>query len=244
MASLCHELADSYRVFEPYQRRSGREPLSVARHVEDLRRLLADKCPSERPIILGHSWGGMLALAFAAEHPDLCGPLVLVGCGGFDADSRRSMRARVKTGLDAGLHARLDALPENFPDRDEQMAELGKLLIPVYSCDPEVEALPYAFCDAQGYNESWNDMMALQRQGKYPQAFAKIRVPVLMLHGEGDPHPGEMIRAGIEPHLPQLEFQQWPNCGHYPWLERAAKEEFYAYLRDWLPQALLRVSER
>ncbi|HEU4687263.1 MAG TPA: alpha/beta hydrolase [Vicinamibacterales bacterium] len=32
----------------------------------------------DRPIVIGHSLGGMLAMALAADHPDLVGPLVIV----------------------------------------------------------------------------------------------------------------------------------------------------------------------
>ena len=39
MAPVARVLADSCRVLEPFQRPSGGEPLSVARHVEDLREL-------------------------------------------------------------------------------------------------------------------------------------------------------------------------------------------------------------
>ncbi len=237
-------MQDSYRVLEPYQRRSGEQALTVAGHVEDLRQLIAERCGSAVPIILGHSWGGMLALAFAAEHPDLHGPLVLVGSGSFDLESRRKMHATIKERLDAGSHAKLDALPEDFPDGDEQMAELGKILVPIYSADPDLGTLEYAHCDARAYNESWNDMMILQRAGKYPRAFAAIKAPLLMLHGAVDPHPGEMIRDAIAPYLPQLEFHQWPDCGHYPWLERGAKEAFYSYLRAWLGQAISRRCSR
>jgi len=57
-----------------------------------------------------------------------------------------------------------------------------------------------------------------------------------MLHGAVDPHPGRMIKARLEPHLPQLEYRQWERCGHYPWLERAVHDEFFAVLREWLAQ--------
>ena len=48
-------------------------------------------------------------------------------------------------------------------------------------------------------------MMRLQEIGVYPQAFETIRAAVVMLHGAVDPHPGEMIRASLEPYLLQLE---------------------------------------
>lgn len=76
--------------------------------------------------------------------------------------------------------------------------------------------------------------MRLQEEGVYPAAFAAIDAPVLMLHGAADPHPGRMIRASLEPHLSQLEYREWERCGHYPWLEKAVRDEFFAVLRGWL----------
>ena len=68
----------------------------------------------------------------------------------------------------------------------------------------------------------------------YPAAFAAIHAPVLMLHGAADPHPGPMIRASLQPHLPHLEYHAWERCGHYPWLEKAVRDEFLAILHEWL----------
>lgn len=77
-------------------------------------------------------------------------------------------------------------------------------------------------------------MLRLQREGVFPAAFSAIRVPVLMLHGAQDPHPGAMIRDSLRPHLPQLEYVEFEQCGHYPWIEKAAHERFIAVLRKWL----------
>src|SRR5881397_3652262 len=84
MAPVARGLADSFRVFEPLQRGSGPEPLTVARHVADLHDLLERRCGNARPALVGHSWGAMLALAYAAEHPGRAASLVLIGCGTFD----------------------------------------------------------------------------------------------------------------------------------------------------------------
>jgi len=74
----------------------------------------------------------------------------------------------------------------------------------------------------------------LQEEGVYPAIFARIHMPVIMMHGAHDPHPGRMIEAGLKPYLPQLEYCQWEKCGHYPWLEKAARIEFYNAVRRWL----------
>ena len=77
-------------------------------------------------------------------------------------------------------------------------------------------------------------MLRLQKEGVYPEAFAAITSPVIMLHGACDPHPGGLIRASLAPHLPRLEYHEWERCGHYPWLERAARDDFLGYLKRWL----------
>jgi pimeloyl-ACP methyl ester carboxylesterase len=72
----------------------------------------------------------------------------------------------------------------------------------------------------------------------YPAAFAAIRGPALMLHGSADPHPGRMILAGLKRYMPQLEYKEWERCGHFPWQEKAVREEFFAYLREWLARGV------
>ena len=54
----------------------------LAAHVDDLERLL-DHYELDRPVVMGHSLGAMIALAFAVERPDRVSRLVLVD-GGID----------------------------------------------------------------------------------------------------------------------------------------------------------------
>ncbi len=208
MAQVARGLAASFRVLEPFQRPSGPEPLTVATHIADLRELIEASREAAPPALVGASWGAMLALAFAAAHPDLAGPLVLIGCGTFDPVSR------------ASLHAVLD--------------ERKRAGVPLYDCDPlPLEPEPSEF-DARAHEETWNDMLRAQKDGLYPAAFSAILSPVLMLHGAFDPHPGPMIRDNLLPFLPQLEYREWERCGHEPWRERGVSEEFFQVLGSWL----------
>jgi pimeloyl-ACP methyl ester carboxylesterase len=234
MAPIARSLADSFRVLEPFQRGSGAEPLTVARHVQDLHELITARCPDVPPAVVGHSWGAMLALAHAAAHPDRVASLVLIGCGTFDLEARARMRAMCDERMTPAMRERLDRLARDIADPDERLRAMGDLLLPLYSHDPVGGPMEGEPCDARAHQETWDDMLRLQAEGVYPAAFAAIQAPVLMLHGAADPHPGPMIRASLLPHLPQLEYREWARCGHYPWLEKAVCDEFLSTLREWL----------
>ena len=56
MAPVARRLAESFRVTEPFQRKGSQEtPLTVARHVADLRDVIETYCPDEKPILVEHS---------------------------------------------------------------------------------------------------------------------------------------------------------------------------------------------
>ena len=234
MATLARGLSDSFRVLEPFQRGSGGVPLTVARHVADLHELVESRRGDGRPALVGHSWGAILALAYAAAHPGSIASLVLIGCGTFDLAARDRMRTVRDERVDEDLQRRMERLTDEFPDPDERLIALGKLVEPLDSYEPiptDEEGQPV---DGRAYQETWDDMVRLQAEGAYPAAFAAIQTPVIMLHGTFDPHPGRMIRASLEPHIPHLGYREWGRCGHYPWREKAVHADFFAVLRDWL----------
>jgi pimeloyl-ACP methyl ester carboxylesterase len=234
MGPVARGLADAFRVLEPFQRGSGGECLTVARHVADLQDFVECYCGGARPALVGHSWGAMLALAYASAHPNQVAALVLIGCGTFDEASRGRMREALDARLDEALRQRLRRLPQEIAATDERLRLMGELLLPAYSHDLVSLDQEIAACDARAHEETWDDMVRLQGAGVYPAAFRSITAPVLMLHGAADPHPGPMIRDTLKTRLPQLEYREWARCGHYPWLERAVREEFFATLHDWL----------
>jgi pimeloyl-ACP methyl ester carboxylesterase len=232
VADLARGLSDRFRVIEPLQRRSGTVPLTVARHVDDLHGLVAS-LPDRRPFIVGFSWGAMLALAHSAEYPGDAGGIVLVGCGTFDAGARRQLQATLESRMDSVMREKLANL-EAIADPDERLCAYGAAIRPLYSFDADPSAGPMDPCDARGHEETWADMTRLQREGIYPAAFAAITCPVLMLHGGADPHPGTMTRDLLWQVIPHLEYREWEECGHYPWLERRVRAAFLAALGNWI----------
>jgi pimeloyl-ACP methyl ester carboxylesterase len=240
LADLARALSGKFRVLEPLQRRSGEVTLSVARHVADLAEVLPG------PVhLVGHSWGAMLGLSFAAAHPELVTSLCLVGCGTYDAATRASYRARSEARTTPAQRAELEELSRRLASerdpvaRGALMARVGSVFGVIYGVDPlprdprDDELLQV---DAGAEAETWPDVLRLQAEGIEPAAFAAIRAPVRMLHGDDDPHPGPAIRELLGRHVARLSYVGFPRCGHDPWRERHAREPFLQALSDWLTQ--------
>jgi pimeloyl-ACP methyl ester carboxylesterase len=236
MAPVARGLADAFHVIEPFQRGSSDEPLTVARHVADLHEVISRTCADQRPALLGSSWGGMLALAYAASHPDSAGPLLLIGCGTFDADARAEFERTLAERMSPALRARLERAKQLGSDEGLKLS--AEALMPMYACNPVTPPHAHDEFDARAHRETWNDMLQLQSERIYPAAFAAIPVPVLMVHGTFDPHPGRLICKSLQPYLPQLEYRELERCGHYPWIEKEAAEPFFALVREWLEKRM------
>ena len=89
---------------------------AVARHIADLHGLATDLGGDSPVAIVGHSWGAMLALCYAAAHPDKVGPIALVGCGTFDQASRRRMHATIE-----------ERMKEDKLDRSQSFRSRGRI---------------------------------------------------------------------------------------------------------------------
>ena len=234
VAPVARALADAFTVFEPLQRRAGDEPLTVAGHIADLHEVIHLHAPGSRPALVGASWGAMLAMAYAAEHPDTAGPIVLIGTGTYEAKARSRLLENLAERMTPAFRQQLEQAARDHSDPDDALRAQGRLFSTIYNVDPlepDDQSVPL---DARGHEQTDADWSRLRDEGVYPAAFTAITSPVLMLHGAYDPHPGALIRDSLLPFVPQLEYHEWPNAGHDLWLERHIRDDFFMVLRAWL----------
>jgi len=237
VAPVAKGISGSFHAVEPWQSGSGGVPLTVARHIADLHELATGLSGDSPLAIVGHSWGAMLALCYAAEHPSKAGPIVLVGCGTFDQAARSRMQATIEERMDHDLRDKLRRTSTESTDPRDRFMQTFKLtrhlfdFDPIDPCPEKEGSEPF---DIVAHEETWNDMVRLQADGIYPSLFEAIESPVLMLHGQYDPHPGKMIRDSLIRYLPQLEYHEWERCGHSPWIEKSAREVFFSEICEWL----------
>lgn len=236
MLPVARRLGECHRVIEPFQRGSGEGvALTVDRHAEDLAASCREHFPGERPVLLGHSWGAMVALACTAMHPALAAGVIAINPGTYDLKARARLHENLDARTSPELRARLEALEHEIEDHNRRFGKKGKLIDPIYAHDliEDNEALG-AICDFAAHVESWNAMLEAQENGRLPTAHAAITCPVLLVSGADDPHPCRMVRDSLLPTLPQLEFVELTRCGHSPWKERHARDEFYRIVEAWI----------
>ena len=89
---------------------------SLHHHCQDVLALI-DDLGLERPILMGHSLGAFISLAFAAQHPDRVDRLVLVDGGGKLSETQMAK-------VFAGIKPSLDRLGKTFPSFEDYVSQM------------------------------------------------------------------------------------------------------------------------
>ena len=127
------------------QRGTGRsrpatlDPVSMTLQtaVEDLEALRVH-LKQDRLLFVGHSWGGMLAMAYAAAHPDRVDRLILIGSGGPTLEFTQWFGDNIYARLrpeDLEARSYWQAAAKNGVDRNKVALEDIKAIVPGYFFD-------------------------------------------------------------------------------------------------------------
>jgi len=187
----------------------------------------------ERWTVWGCSWGGMLALDYAATFPGSVKALILVSSGGTSWASFRSVFA---DNMEARMTADERAAREYWsrPDvkaRDPALAavELMRARIPsqFYDRTKAFAALALFRPGREHYNpQAGAALIPAFEAGTDARitALRRLTVPALILHGRQDPMPESVALTNHE--LLRNSRLVWlDRCGHWPWLEQPAALE-------------------
>jgi pimeloyl-ACP methyl ester carboxylesterase len=230
MAPVARELAAEWGVLEPLQTAD-----SLDGQVEELRAVLGER--ADLPVtLIGSSWGAMLGYIFAARYPAHVRRLILVGSGVYEARYAAGIEQTRLDRLSEAERARALELLEllerpDTADKSRLMNAMGQLYTKADAYDPltlDTEGL-----DAQ-YEilvRVWSDAEALRASGELLALGKRIACPVLALHGDYDPHPPAGVREPLSSVVRDFRFVLLAHCGHLPWIERQARDEFFRLLR-------------
>jgi len=233
MKPLAEALSPEMGILEPFQNAK-----TVDGQIEELSTIL-DQEGTPPLVLIGFSWGAWLCLMTTAFHPDLVKKLILVGGGPLDERYALKIHETRMCRLGPAERAEAESLLKTMNEtgakrRNDAFVRIGFLLNKADAFDPikfETGSIEYRFDVFQGV---WNEAEKLRRNGILLHLARHIKCPVTAFHGDYDPHPAEGIEKPLKSALKDFHFYLLRNCGHKPWIERQAMDEFYTLLRNEL----------
>jgi len=231
MVPVAEEISSVCGVLEPLQAAA-----SIDGQVEELKGIL-DRFGSLPVTLCGFSWGAMLAFIFAARYSSHVRKLILISGGSFEEKYAGKITATRLSRLSDVDKAELDRLTETLDDpavkdKNSALAEIGRLMAktdayrPLPGEDPEIEVRNDV------YRKVWGEAQELRRSGRLLTLGREIRCPVVAIHGDYDPHPADGVKIPLAGILSDFRFILLERCGHRPWLEMEARDEFFAVLKS------------
>lgn len=201
--------------------------LTVAGAVADLEGLRTE-LGLRRLSLIGHSWGAMLSMAYAAAYGDRVASLSLLDPGGPDAAFFAGFRARIQARLTPADMAAAQALQQSGQPPN-------KAILPGYFHD-RAKALAFvATLPAHFDNPDVTRAMITDISAHYDvkAALANTPIPALLVYGIDDPaRSAEVQLDALFPHAVKAMIA---DAGHFPWLENPVP--FYAAIRSFLSGA-------
>jgi proline iminopeptidase len=202
----------------------------AVKDLDDLRKHLGQ----EKLKICGHSWGGMLAQAYAATFPDKTEKIVLINPGGPDMsfwsvffDDIVPMRR---------YPAERDSLEfwNNQPDSELSLFKRALFFTLPYFYDHDTgrKVMP-AMIKLSSFNERMNNLMLndLYKHYDLNSRLGNYKNRCTIIRSRQDIIPAEVI-CQIKELLPQAEIITIERSGHFPHLEQP--NIFYRILREVL----------
>ena len=238
-------LADGYRLVYYDQRGRGRsasgvrpEDVDLGSEVDDVDRVRRF-FGLESVAVLGHSWGGVLAMAYATRDPERVSQLILIDTAPAGAADWQLLRDAFRRDRPAGDAEEMRAIAATDAyrrgDLDAEVA-YNRIHFRMTLRQPELlEGLvgrlrsgwtPDGVLLARAIEDRLYDETSRSAEWDLLPALRELDVPTLLVHGEHDFIPVEVAER-IADAIPGARLSVLPGCGHFTYLEapeRVAEE--------------------
>ncbi len=202
------------------QRGTGHSPggtgkqLSVAGMVEDLE-ALRRRLKVEKVDLIGHSWGGILSMAYAVRYPQHVAHMVLVGSGDAKPVENEFLFDKLYPEIVADI-----------PVDTSPAGQMGCVAIDAYdkmSYYDQRNNVPVAGDPAMFSSETCTTVMLdAIKLDLYP-ALAKLKVPTLVINGRFDANVAPSVAYRISKAIADSKLVYFERSGHTPFVEEPEK---------------------
>lgn len=232
MIPVADFLPASYQRVFFEQRGTGRSTLKLTSETMTLRNVVEDleglrlHLKQERLFLIGHSWGGMLAMAYAAAHPERVDRMILIGPGGPTLEFTEWFSDNIRMRLrpeDVEAERYWEEAPKRGVDEDKAAIEGIRAITPGYFFD-RAKGLAFAAGLKDGDVHVRVNLLLfgdMRKQYDSRPGLAKLTRPVLIVQGHQDPI-GDKTAEDIHAAIKTSTLVYINQCGHFPWLEQPA----------------------
>jgi pimeloyl-ACP methyl ester carboxylesterase len=210
-----------------------RHDYSLGAHANGVRDLMI-ALGIERATIVGHSFGGGVALQFAYQHPERCERLVLVSSGGLGSEVSWMLRALTLPGVEY-------LMPLLFPSQARRLGNsLGGWLRGLGLRSPNIEEQwrSYVTLTEPGNRHAFMRTLrsvvdiAGQTVSAHDRLYLASRLPTLVIWGGRDRIIPVAHAIAAHEALPGSQLEIFERSGHFPHLTEP--DRLARVLRDWV----------
>lgn len=228
MAPVARILSKKYGVLEPLQTKD-----TIEGQLSELANVLKES--ATLPItLIGHSWGAWLSYMFAAKFPSYVKRLILIGSGSYDTKYLKLLNSTRDNRLSEDENRKVAVLWKQLCDKerssDRVLRDFLKLMIKADSYD----SISYDDGTIEFQPEIFNKIMPevndLRKSFELLEMGRSIKCPVIAIHGDYDSHPYQGVREPLSKVITDFKFILLERCGHSPWNEKYARDEFFERL--------------
>lgn len=230
-------LSDAFRLLYYDQRGRGRsagsvrpEDVSIQSEIEDLEGL-REYFRLESVAVLGHSWGGLLAMEYAIRHPHRVSHLILMNTGPASHDDYLLFRRQLSVLRAVSDVEEMNALsarakyragdPDtvaayyriHFRPTLRQPEHLERVIARLRSTFTTGGILKARAIEERLMDETWLS----SAYDLFPE-LERLRIPTLVIHGDHDLIP-VACAAHIAQAIPGARLALMSDCGHFTYLE-------------------------
>lgn len=208
-------------------------PLGWEAHVADLEAVIRAEC-RPKVTLAGFSWGGLLAMLFAVEHPGLVDRLALVAPAPMYPAAREAYDAEFarRQAAPEVAQARAELSKSGLREKDPEAfwKRAFELSVAGYFSEPaRARNLTPFRVGARAQQAVWESLKGIDLREKVKG----IRARTLILHGRHDPVPLESSET-LARLLPDAKLVVFEDSGHALYAEET--DRFVAELDAFLPQ--------
>lgn len=219
-----HYLAAGYRVCFVTRPRNMPMGHSIADMAADHARFIRQELGGRVDLVVGKSYGGLIAFYLAANHPEVARFVVAAGAAATVPEQGKEVDRRWARLRAEGRHTEAAAVMLEFMMPGSRGAWLRRLVAPVMGALFATQDVPAGDLLVEAEAECAFDA------GDVLDHLRRVQGPVLLVHGEADEYIPRWAFEETAAHIPDCTVVMYPGLGHRAVMSSRVPQDVLAWV--------------